>query len=101
MYGSAVPTLDYAASPSRRRRDPARWPPISLLVGALLCAAFLASAGGKVVPGGPFVSLHADVAPVLISLGLVGAAWRSLRHGPAWRRVSVAVLVLLAVAVLV
>lgn len=101
MSVKPVRTLDYAAPPARRRFDPARWPPIPLLIGMLFFTAFLATSGIKVVPGGPFISLHADVAPAVLSVAFVAVAWRSLRHGPLLRRLTVALLTLCAVMVLI
>jgi hypothetical protein len=100
MSVTPVQTLDYATPQTRRRFDPARWPPIPLLIATVIFSAFLTTTGGKIVPGGPFVSLHADAAPAVMSVALVAVAWRSLRHGPLWRRLTVAVFALCAVTVL-
>src|SRR5688572_372070 len=98
MSVSPVQALGYATPQARRRFDPAIWPPIAALVGAVVLSALLTLTGGKMIPGGPFISLHADAAPALISVGLVAVAWRSLRHGPLWRRLTVALIVLCSVA---
>lgn len=99
MIVSPDQILDGATPQARGRFDPAAWPPIAALVGTVLVSACLTLMGGKSIPGGPFISLHADAAPALMSVGLVAASWRSLRHGPLWRRLTVAVIVLCAVAV--
>ena len=100
MSVSPVQALDYATPHVGRRFDPAVWPSIAALVGTVLLSALLTLTGGKMIPGGPFISIHADAAPALMSLGLVAVAWRSLRHGPLWRRLTVALIMLCAVAVL-
>jgi hypothetical protein len=92
--------LDYETPPLKRRFDPAAWPPIPLLVAVVVFSAFLTRTGGKIVPGGPFISLHADVAPAVLSIAVAAFGWRSLRHGPPWRRFVLALLVLSAVAIL-
>ena len=95
-----VRSLDYAAPPARRRSEPARRPSVVALINTLIVSAFLMATGGKINPGGPFISIHADIVPALISVGLVAVAWRSLRHGPLRRRLAVASIMLCAAAVL-
>ena len=90
-------TLEYAALQARRGRDPAHWPPLFLLIGFLIGSWLLASTGGKVTPGGPFISISSDVAPVLLSLVIIILSWRSLRYGRLSRRLVIALIILCSV----
>jgi hypothetical protein len=99
MTATPIQPLDYASPSGRRRFDPAVWPPLIALVAVVVVAAILSTTGGKLVPGGPFVSIRADLTPFVLCVGVIALSWRSLRHGRLLRRSSVALIVLAAAAV--
>jgi hypothetical protein len=92
--------LDYASPMLRRRFNPATWPTLaasSVIVGL---SAALITTGGHVIPGGPFVSIHANVIPAVACLGVIVVVWRALRLARGILRCCV-VCVVLAAAVIV
>jgi hypothetical protein len=62
--------------------------------------ALAAVCGAKTNPGGPFISILGDLLPSLTCCGVIAWAWRSLRHGPLWRRLLVAIIALAAAALI-
>lgn len=100
MLPDAPQTLDYAAPSGSRRFDPAKWPSIPAFVVVLIVAAVLSLTVGRMVPGGPFISIHADVVPVLACAAVFHLAWRSLRPSPVGRRIALACILLVSVAII-
>jgi hypothetical protein len=100
MLSQVPQPLDYAAPSGRRRFDPAVWPSIPALVVLLIVAASLTVTVGRMVPGGPFISLHADVLPVVACAAAFHLAWRSLRPSSGGRRVALACILLISVAII-
>jgi hypothetical protein len=99
MTLTPIQPLDYAPASLRRRSDPAVSPPLGALVPLVAVAAVLCASSGKPIPGGPFVSVRADLTPFVTCVGVIAFAWRSLRHGTLRRRLCVALVVLFAAAV--
>ena len=66
----------------------------------LIVAAALSITAGRMVPGGPFISIHADVVPVLACAAAFHFAWRSLRPSPVGRRIALACILSVSVAII-
>jgi hypothetical protein len=100
MLPEAPQPLDYAAPSGSRPFDPAKWPRIATFMVVLLVAAVLSVTVGRMVPGGPFISIHADVVPVLACAAAFHFAWRSLGASPVRRRIALACVLLISVAII-
>jgi hypothetical protein len=92
--------LDYATPVLPRRFDPAVWPTLRTYATVVFIEAALGMTDGKLTPGGPFISISAEVLPVVLCVGVVLFGVRSLFFGTARRRVLIALLMLLALTVL-
>jgi hypothetical protein len=92
--------LDYASPPPLRRFNPAMWPSIPSFIVLLGLAAFLSVTVARLVPGGPFISIHADIVPLVASIVAFHLAWRSLRSSGIARRVALLCILLGCVAIL-
>src|SRR4051812_7685881 len=86
--------LDYASPTLRRRWNPATWPTIAALSVIALISAALLTTGGHVIPGGPFISIHANVIPAVACLVVIVVVWRALRTGRGLLRFCAACLIL-------
>jgi len=86
--------LDYAPPALRRRFSPANWPTLCALSMIALTSGSLSKTGGHLIPGGPFVSIHANVIPAVTCLAIIGLAWPALRRAPALIRFGAACVVL-------
>jgi hypothetical protein len=86
--------LDYASPTLRRPFNPATWSAIGTLSVIVLMAGALSTTGGHVIPGGPFISIHANVIPAVACLGVIAVVWRALRKGHALMRFCAASLIL-------
>jgi hypothetical protein len=100
MLPDAPQPLEYAAPSGSHRFDPATWPSIPAFVVVLTVAAVLSISVGRMIPRGPFISIHADVVPVLVSTAAFHFAWRSLRPSPVGRRIALACILLVSVAII-
>jgi hypothetical protein len=94
MRTATAQPLDYAPPALRRRFHPANWPTLGALFLIALMSGALSATVGRVVPGGPFVSIHADVVPAVTCLGVIVFVWRALRMAPVLVRVGAACVVL-------
>jgi len=93
------PVLEYATPPKRRRRDPANSPPLRALGISVIVQASLAATDVKVIPGGPFISIHGEVIPALLCFVILGMGIRSLFSGKPMRRAIVATLMLISMLI--
>jgi hypothetical protein len=57
-------------------------------------AGVLSTTGGHVIPGGPFISIHANVIPGVACLAVIAFVWRALRTARGLIRFSAATLIL-------
>jgi hypothetical protein len=90
------PVLEYATRPERARCDPAIWPSVRAFGVAVIVQAALAATDVKFTPGGPFISIHAEVIPVLICLVILTLGTRALFSGKPMRRVAVAAIMVIS-----
>jgi hypothetical protein len=94
MRTATAQPLDYAPPALRRRFHPANWLTLGALSVVVLMSGALSGTVGRVVPGGPFVSIHADVIPAVTCLGVIVFVWRALRRAPVLVRFGAACVVL-------
>ena len=92
--------LDYASGSVRSRFDPAVWPGVPVLILTLFGAGVLSVTTRHMVPGGPFVSIHADVIPFVACSIVFHLAWRALGPGGTGRRIAMLRIVLVSVAII-
>jgi hypothetical protein len=71
--------LDYASPPSPRRFNSATWPIIGALSPVPLMAGAFSTTGGHLTPGGPFISIHANIIPAVACLAVIVSIWPALR----------------------
>jgi hypothetical protein len=83
--------LEYATPPDRGRRDPAIWPPLNAFWIGVIVQLGLAIIDEKTTSGGPFISIHGEVVPVLIWLVMTTMGARCLFAGKPSRRLVVAI----------
>ena len=93
--------LDYASPTVPRRFNPATWPIIGALSPVPLMAGALSTTGGHVIPGGPFISIHANVIPAVACLAVIVIIWPALRTAPPILRFCAACLILGCASVII
>jgi hypothetical protein len=93
------PVLEYATPPKCGCRDPAYSPPLKALGISVIVQASLVATDVKITPGGPFISIHGEVIPVLLCFIILGMGTRSLFSGKPMRRAIVATLMLMSVLI--
>ncbi len=67
--------------------------------GVILVSLFLMVANVRVIPGGPFVAIHADVLPVVSCLSMSVFAVQAFRVSSSLRRVGLSLTVLSSIAI--
>lgn len=67
----------------------------------VVVAAGLSLHVGRMIPGGPFISIHADVIPVVVCTVSFHLAWRSLRASGTRRRIALAFVIIASVAIFI
>jgi hypothetical protein len=93
--------LDYASPTPRRRFNPATWPIIAALSVVALMAGALSTTGGHLIPGGPFISIHANVIPAVACLAVIVSIWPALRTARPILRFCAAGLILASALVVI
>ena len=101
MSTSVPQPLDYEAPTRRWRSGQPSWATLAVLYVVCCMAGLLWTTGGHVIPGGPFISIHANVIPVVICLSVIGLAWRALRTARGVRCLCVACLILGSASVII
>ena len=66
----------------------------------ILVSMLLFATDGKIIPGGPFVSVHAEIVPVLCCLAVLFFIARDFRAASIARRVGLSFLALVSVGII-
>jgi len=65
-------------------------------VALVVFSSLLLATDGKVIPGGPFVSIHAEILPVLCCLAVLFFAAQDFRTSSTIRRIGFSILALVS-----
>jgi hypothetical protein len=93
--------IDYVSRRDPSQSDLPKWSTLMIRAAIVFASAMLVIAGGgRVIPGGPFISIHADVIPGAACCFVIAKQFRFLRRFSAERQAFSVLLILAAAAIL-